>query len=266
LSKQLLFYEKVAPISIDRHKDLYVKAPENYEFANSSNSLPLMAVEFAAAASDYAIVFAGSGDSITPVTMLGIENEQNLYVDNEGNWGDTYIPAFVRRYPFVFSKREDKFFLCIDEDYEGCNDEGLGERLFDAAGERTKYLGSVLNFVQEYQAQFNRTKAFCAKLQELNLLETMKAEFNLPSGKTAALTGFMAISRARLKELDADKLAELVKTDELELIYMHIQSMRNFSTVVKLAGGETPDEADAEGMNSSGSDADDVSDQEAVKH
>jgi hypothetical protein len=43
-----------------------------------------------------------------------------------------------------------------------------------------------------------------------------------------SLTGFMAVSRAKLKAIPGDKLAELVKTGELELLYLHLQSMRNF--------------------------------------
>ena len=42
------------------------------------------------------------------------------------------------------------------------------------------------------------------------------------------LTGFSAIDRARLKTLSAEALAGLVKSDEIELMYAHLSSMRNF--------------------------------------
>jgi len=240
VTKQLLYYENVLPVSAERHKDWYIKAPGDYLFARASNSVPVMAVEFPAAAIDYAIVFAGNEDSIMPVTMLGIEKDVNLFIDDAGHWDSNYIPAFVRRYPFVFSKSEDgdKFFLCLDEDYSGINQDGRGERLFDSDGERTQYLGKVLNFVQEYQLQFNRTQLFCKKLQELDLLEPMHAQFSLPSGRKGALTGFQAVSRAKLKSLPGNQLEELIKTDELELIFTHLQSLRNFSGMVSKAGIE----------------------------
>ena len=41
----------------------------------------------------------------------------------------------------------------------------------------------------------------------------------------------MAVNRAKLKAVSGDKLAELAKTDELELIYLHLQSMRNFTAL-----------------------------------
>ena len=51
--------------------------------------------------------------------------------------------------------------------------------------------------LQSYQIEFRRTQNFCKKLQELNLLEPMRAQMTLDSGERMALTGFMAVSRAR---------------------------------------------------------------------
>lgn len=85
-----------------------------------------------------------------------------------------------------------------------------------------------MKFLQEYQAQFLRTQRFCARLKELDLLEPMQAQVTTEDGQRLSLGGFMAINRDKLKALPGDKLAELIKTDELELIYLHIQSMRNF--------------------------------------
>ena len=249
MSNQLLYYKMVVPVTSERHGDLYVKAASDYEFARHSNSVPVMAVEFPSAALEYPLVFAGNDEAIMPLAILGVEADENRFVDDKGAWNAKHIPAFVRRYPFVFSKSEDgdKFFLCIDEKFSGCNREGRGERLFDSDGERTQYLGGVLNFVKEYQVQFNRTRIFCDKLRELELLEPMQAQFKLPSGQQKSLTGFMAINRDKLKALPADTLAELAKTDELELIYIHLQSMKNFSAMLaKGVGEEAEPQAEAE--------------------
>jgi hypothetical protein len=94
----------------------------------------------------------------------------------------------------------------------------------------------MLNFLQEYQLQFQRTRAFCEKLREFDLLETMQAHISMPTGNQQSLTGFQVINRDRLKALDGDKLAELAKTDALELAYLHLQSLNNFSVMVEKAG------------------------------
>ena len=61
MTTQLLIYERAVPVNSGRHVDLSVKAGDDYSFARQVNSLPLLAVEFPRAASEYAIVFAGAG-------------------------------------------------------------------------------------------------------------------------------------------------------------------------------------------------------------
>lgn len=240
MSKQLLIYGQAAPVSKDKHSDYSVKAGSDYAFAKNINSIPLTAVEFAHAATDFAIVFAGEGDNLMPAVITGVREDENLYVDDAGAFTAKYIPAFLRRYPFVFSSRDDgaTFTLCIDEAFDGCNNEGRGERLFDADGEQTQYLNSVLEFLQQYQAQFQRTQLFCKKLQALELLEPMGAQLTLPAGDKFTLTGFQAINRDKLKALSGEQLAELAKTDELELAYIQVQSMRNFSGMLEKIGAK----------------------------
>ena len=249
MSTQLLFYSNAVPVSSQKHGGLSVKAGGDFGFARSVNSVPLTAVEFRRATSEYAVVFAGSDEVVMPVAILGAEADQNLFVKEDGSWGGSYVPAFVRRYPFVFASNDDgtTFTLCVDDSFSGCNREGRGERLFDSDGERTQYLETVLNFAKEYQAQFQRTRAFCAHLKELDLLEPMQAQFTLPEGQRRNLTGFMAVNRIKLKALDDQVLAQMAKKDELELIYLHLQSMQNFAPMLQRIGAKPAAEATAEG-------------------
>jgi hypothetical protein len=227
---QLLIYEKAVPVTRNRHKDVSIKAGNDYSFAKKVNSVPLLASEFDLSSSEYAIVFSGESKDVMPALLLGIRDQENLYVDESGAWKAKYIPAFVRRYPFVFSTQDKNTFnLCLDEDFHGVNRNGVGERLFDAEGERTQYLRNVLGFLQAYQAQFEATRAFCQRLTDLNLLEAMQAQFRLRSGQRIMLGGFMAVNRDRLRALPGDALARLAATGDLDLIYAHLYSQRNFT-------------------------------------
>jgi hypothetical protein len=235
MTKQLLFYSSATPVSLKRHKGWAVEPRNDFGFAATTNSVPLMAIEFMKIAGEYSIVFAGDGDRIMPAAILGLQNDSNLYVDDDGKWEASYIPAFVRRYPFVFSSGDDgkTFTLCIDEDYDGVNDAGDGNLLFDEKGERTKYLEGVLDFLKEYQTEYNRTQLLCNKLIELQLLEPMQAQIKLTGGQQLSLTGFQAVSRDKLNSLDDDKLADLARSGALELIYVHLYSMKNFSQMME---------------------------------
>ena len=231
MSTQLLIYEDAVPVSHARHGNWSLEVGTDYSFSRTVNSVPLMAVEFASALSEYAIVFAGSGDVVMPAVILGMRATENLYLAPTGAWQAKYIPAFVRRYPFVFSSQDEgkTFTLCIDEKFAGFNEEHKGQRLFTDERKPTPYVENVLKFLQQYQVEFQRTQAFCKKLKDLNLLEPMQAQINLESGERMFLTGFSAVDRARLKTLSASALSELAQSDELELIYMHLLSMRNFT-------------------------------------
>lgn len=240
MTAQLLIYERAVPISKQKHHSLSVKTGGNYDFTKNVNSVPLTAVEFPSAAADYCIIFAGTEESVMPAIILGVKDNNNLYISESGQWDATYIPAFVRRYPFVFSSSDSgsTFTLCIDEEFSGCNEEGVGERLFDSEQEMTQYLQGVLNFSKEYQGQFQRTQLFCKKLIDWDLLEPMKAQITLKDGEQVNLGGFQVVNRAKLKKLSDEQLLELAKTDELELIHLHLHSMKNFASMVERMSAE----------------------------
>jgi hypothetical protein len=231
MATQLLIYETAVPVTYSRHGDWSVEVGTDYAFSRKVNSVPLMAVEIASAAAEYAVVFGGTGDVVMPAVILGMRGDENLYLTEQGGWHAKYVPAFMRRYPFVFSSPDEgkTFTLCIDEGFPGFNREGRGERLFTDDRKPTPYVENVLKFLQQYQVEFRRTQAFSKKLKELNLLEPMRAQIALDSGERMSLTGFSAVDRARLKTLSANVLADLAKSDELELVYAHLSSMRNFA-------------------------------------
>jgi hypothetical protein len=246
MAKQLLIYETAVPITPARHGKHSVEVGGSYAFSAGVNAVPLMAVEILRAATEYAVVFTAAGDDVIPAVVLGVRGDQNLYLDGEGHWKAKYIPAFLRRYPFVFSASADSktLTLCVDEAYPGLNSEGRGQRLFDGDGKPTPYVEQVLTFLKEYQAHFLRTRAFGRRLKEYGLLEPMTARVTTPSGGTLSLTGFLAASRAKLRALEPEKLAALAKTDELELLYLHLYSMRNFNDVKDRLIGSLPAEVD----------------------
>jgi hypothetical protein len=229
MATQLLFYEDAVPLSAARHADASV-APHDYSFSRSINSVPLTAVEFPVAAAEYSIVFAGPPGTLMPVAIVGVRPSENLFVDAGGAWDAKYIPGFVRRYPFVFTSPDngDTFTLCIDEAYAGFNREGRGQRLYDEQRKPSQFTEQVLEFLRQYQAEFDRTQAFCRKLEELGLLEPMQVEVSTSAGESATLGGFLAVDRDKLKAMAPARFAELAQDDALEMIYVHLQSLANF--------------------------------------
>lgn len=243
MATQLLFYKNAVPVNPARHANTSVKSGGSFAFAAHVNSVPLVAAEFAEAAVQFPIVFAGEGEAIMPTAILGIEGEKNAFVDTEGKWTGRYIPSFIRRYPFVFSQETEdgRLILCVDEEFEGVNTEGRGERLFDSDGQRTQYLQNVLGFLQDYQARFNRTRLYTQRLVELDLLRPMQAQFTLPGGERRSLTGFRTVDRDRLSALDEDTVMSMFRTEELECTYLHLASVKHFASIAERSANAEED-------------------------
>jgi SapC len=99
----------------------------------------------------------------------------------------------------------------------------------------------VLKFLQEYQGHFERTRLFGQRLKQLGLLEPMQATITTPDGATLRLGSFMAVSRDKLRALDDATLARLARSDDLELVHLHLHSLHNFNQVKdRLAAAKAP--------------------------
>ncbi|MEX0286888.1 MAG: SapC family protein [Paracoccaceae bacterium] len=253
MTAQLLFYEKPVAVSATAHRETCIKATDDFSFAKSVNSVPLVAAEFAEAGAEFPIVFAGQDKNIVPTAILGVAGGENQFVDDNGAWTARFMPVFIRRYPFVFSQANEdgRALLFVDEAYPGVNNEGRGERLFDAEGNQTQYLASVLAFLEDYQVKFRRTQQYCQRLIDLDLLRPMEAQFNVPGAEPRRLTGFLTIDREKLKAIDTDVLKEMFDTDELECTFLHLASLRHFATLADQAakndeGAAAPTEPEPE--------------------
>lgn len=237
MARQMLFYERVVPLSATRHGKWSVAPAGDYGFAAGVNSLPLMVSEFAAAARDLPIVFVVDDHGAVPTVVIGLEAGGNAMVDGEGRWRGRYVPAFVRRYPFVFSASPEgkTLTLCIDESFAGFDPKGRrGERMFDEAGARTASLERALAFTRSFQDEHHRSRRFGAMLKDLGLLAPAAAQAK-GEGAGPSLAGFHCVDRAKLKGLDAERLKELMTSDALELVFLHLASLGNFDTLAVLA-------------------------------
>ena len=246
MTKQLMIYDNVIPLSSEKHKDISVQTGKDWRFAADLNTAPILVAEIEPASAELPIVFAGEGENLTVVALLGLRAGENLFVDPEGAWRSRYIPAFFRRYPFVFAetgKDGQTLTLCIDEGYEGVNSEGRGERLFDSTGERTQYLKSMLQFTSDYQAQHNLTRAFCKRVAELGLLEPAIANVTLPDGQTLTVTGFQRVNRDKLRALEDADVTALFRNDMLGLIYAHLASMGHLAGLANRTGASQTSQA-----------------------
>jgi hypothetical protein len=239
---ETMYYEKPVLLDRDKHRKRRIKPSQSFAFARKANSLYLAGVEFNEACKEYAIVFTRGGNGkVVPVVMLGLRARENLFVGDDDHWGGRYIPAFVRRYPFVLAELPGQGMgVCIDEAFAGMGDQE-GEPLFDAKGENTPFLQNALDFLQQYQREYLRTEAFCRRLEELGLLTEMNAKADLVDGRSFTVASLMVVDEKKLLGLPDAASLSLFRSGELHLVSMHLASLSNMRGLVdRMAARQTP--------------------------
>ena len=234
MTKQLLVYSNVAPISSERHANWFVEDKEDYEYTQGLNFVPILIAEFAQVSINYPIVFAvGDTETPMPVAILSIEKGINSYLNDNNQWDSEYVPAFLRRYPFVFTRSQDEqeYYLSIDEDYKGFNQEEKGHPLFSDEKEPGNITKEMHSFSTQYQIEHTKTMEFCVKLHELNLFDRKQVSSTGQDEKEEIkLSGFYTVDRTRISTLRESLILELVKDGSYEKICNHLSSLEHFSS------------------------------------
>ncbi|MEO5346167.1 MAG: SapC family protein [Magnetococcus sp. YQC-9] len=241
----VMFYNRPEPLNKELHRAYKLDATlADPGFAAKTNSVPLAGMEFQHAAKEFPIVFLQMGDgSILAAALLGVRGDENLFINRDGRWSSTYVPAFVRRYPFILAEnpnQPDQLTVCLDADFPGFNTK-TGEPLFQDDGEPTPLMSNTLRFLQEYQEGFRRTTQFIERLKALDLLTPMTAQVEV-SGSKFALQGLLTVDEQKLLALDEPKAMELFRSGELGWIYSHLISLANINRLANLLAARNRDE------------------------
>ena len=253
ITGNVLFYSQPEPLNLERHGKLGVNpADKPYGFVGVTNAIPLTVTEFSPAALSFPVVFLGEPKS--PVAIMALRQDQNLFVDENGQYqGTAYLPAFVRRYPFVFANDDEnqRMVLCIDRAAPFLA-EGAQTPLFED-GKPSAYTEQAMKFCNDFELERQRTVRFVEMLEALDLFEVKEATFTPrnPDGTTGQpqkLAQYYAVSEEKLKALPAEKLAELRDNGALGQIYAHLVSLMGWDRLVAMTmerAGPVPAAANA---------------------
>lgn len=228
-------YKNIEIINKIEHKDYYVKEVENFLFAKDYINAPITVTEFFLACKDYPIVFAKDDvtkDWIASV-MFGIKDSKNLYLDEKAQWiEEHYIPAFFRRYPFVFAnqKNNGELILAIDSDFLTKEKKEENKKLFNE--EKSDYLNKVINFLSQYQRDMKITNQFIKELDELGILEERTMSFTSKTNEKVNLGGFFIVNEEKLKKLEKSKKELICEKNLSPLITAHLISLSNMQKLV----------------------------------
>ncbi|RTL46846.1 MAG: peptidase [Burkholderiales bacterium] len=232
-------YGELLPLDREVHKNLKLDTAQSViPRVAKQNSVFLAAVEFADACKEYPIVFvrAGSGDdskaAVAPLAVLGLRPGSNLFVQND-QWTGSYVPAYVRRYPFVMARMDENsnnLAVCFDTTWTAFN-ETTGEALFQN-GEPTEFVLNAKTFLENFEQEAERTRLICELLVDLDLLQDMRFEATLANGEKIDVEGFLALDEKKYAELPDDKVLQLHRNGLIAMIEMHRLSLTNMNRLV----------------------------------
>jgi hypothetical protein len=241
ITGNVLFYSNPEPLSVDLHKGLGVKPMDGpFKFAKAGHAVPLTVTEFALTAVCMPIIFVG--EEKTPLAVMGLNAGQNMFLQDNGMFEPgVYVPAYIRRYPFVFANDSaaGRMILCIDRAAEFIIENGE-IKFFNEDGSPTEYTQNCINFCNDYEQERGRTESFVELLKELDLFDVRKATFTPPNpdgtvGEPQTIAEYFAVSEDKLNALPAEKLVELRDNGALGQIYAHLTSLVGCDRLVALA-------------------------------
>lgn len=233
------FYRNPVALNKEAHAAMTIgTSPSGYRFAASSQTALLAAVEFFDAGRQFPIIFApGKDRRVLPVALFGLEKDENLFVDAKGGWLGQYVPAYVRRYPFITTDgAEGRVTVCFDEVYDGLNREE-GARLFED-GAPTAKLKEIEAFLQDFIVRIKHTERFTATLAKAGLFKPITALARLNDGRSYALEGMLVVDEQKLARLPDVDIVRLFRSGAMALIHAHLLSLRNLNLLMDLKAGK----------------------------
>ena len=224
-----LLYEGLEPLNRNAHGNYKVRKVAGIARVATSHAIPVTVDEFSLAQRHYPIVFS-AGDNPVPLALMGLHEGTNTFFNADGTLIDqtAYVPAYLRRYPFVLARLRDdsdELSLCFDPTAEAVGEFEDGEPLFDG-DEPSDATKAILQFCEQFEQAGQRTQAFMELLKEQALL--MDGEVAIqPEGaeQPAIYRGFQMIDEEKFQALRGDELRKLNQNGGLPLIMAHLFSL-----------------------------------------
>lgn len=224
-----LFYNDLMPLNSRDHASWKTRAIDSAEFMSKAHAIPLTVDEFVEAQRDLPIVFS-SGEDPLPLALMGLNEGVNTFVGDNGKIDDpVYLPAYVRRYPFMLAKLTpdaQELSLCFDPTSEAVGSFPEGEALFDG-GETSDNTKRILEFCDSFEQAGQRTKAFIDELKANDLLMEGEIAITLNDRPEQPFTyrGFQMVNREKLAEASPEKLEIWNKNGFLMIVHAHLFSL-----------------------------------------
>ena len=222
------------------HQDVKIITERSARYGDDVMLAVTFPFEFRNVQAHYPILFQQDAEGgYYPVALFGFQERENLFLSEDG-WQASYIPAMVRREPFLIGygspadgAAEPTRVLSLDMNHPRVNTE-VGEPLFQPLGGRTPFLDNAANLLEALYAGTEQNRVFVAALAEHDLLESATFQIELKDGSRHQLIGFHCLAEEKIQELSGEALGSFNASGHLMPMFMALASMANLQRLVDL--------------------------------
>lgn len=227
-------YKKLVLLTYEQHKDLKLNPLTDFSFTNNMHLAALTVHEFMRAAAIYPIVFIPNGNAYQPVALIGLQPEENLFLDADRRWLASYIPTSIRRYPFALVKTPTEGEFSIYLDAESTNLKATeGEAIFVEKDQFSETFTKLTEMLKEHQVSDVLTQDFCQRLQDLDLLAPLKIGYQV-GDQGHNLEGCFVVNEQAFNELSEEDFGQFKQRGYLPAIYAQGISMGQVERLIML--------------------------------
>ncbi|NNM76631.1 SapC family protein [Sphingomonas sp. ID1715] len=223
-----ILYRDLVPLSSTEHAGWGTKTLDGAHFLKGQHAVPVTVDEFVQVQRHFPIIFADAENPV-PLALMGLNEGVNVFLDDNGKFSErVYVPAYVRRYPFMLAQlgqNPAELSLCFDPTSDAVAPDGDFMKLFDN-GEPSQGTKDILQFCEQFEQSAQRTGAFVKELADLDLL--MDGEVTIqPEGAAQPhiYRGFKMVNEEKLRDLRGDQLRKMMQNGMITLIQAHIFSL-----------------------------------------
>ena len=209
----------------------------DYLFSANDTICTLGAAEMPKAMMGMPLACVPSNGGFSLVAVLGLGQNSNYFLNADGEWRGSYIPAAYRAYPFVLaesSSNEKGTALCIYTDGGHLIDNESEEPFFDQDLELSQSVREILDLVSSQYSDRKASDMVCKKLSELDLIKPWEVKLQL-GDEEREIRGLFRIDDAALNGVSDAGYADLRAIGAIPYIYCQLLSMQRVGDLGEVA-------------------------------
>lgn len=227
-------------LSKQKHNNLRVTTQFTAELGYETGAVMVMDSELRAAQREYPIIFRKHPETgrFFPNVLLGLKQDENLFLDGEGNWRAEHVPLAIAKGPFIIGFQDvgngPQPTACVDLADPRVSEGGEGEALFQEDGSLTRYMEYISQILLLLHHSTQSLTRMVDLFVELDLIEPLRMDIQFDNGESLSLQGGYTIAEEKLAELDEEALGKLHKSGFLAAAYYISGSLGNVQKLIAI--------------------------------